>query len=415
MTRRRLLVLGLVGLVLLVVAGAAAAWYWNQQQTGDVRGSSSVEFDTTEPTTTRTVQEVDTEPWPLYGLTPERTRNASDFHHHPPFRTAWTYDAKQLLEFPPVIAYGRLYFCNIQGKFTSLDAETGKVDWSYSTGYKTAASPAVGDGVVYMPLISKDGTDPGPATGAVIAFNAKTGRILWRFRAGAVESSPLLVDGALYFGTFDHRLYALDAATKKVLWSVSTGDAVKGGPALWHSTIYTGSYDGKVYAIDARTGKVRWSSSSRGGLFGSGNFYATPAVAYGRVFIGNTDGRVYAYGAESGHLLWARKTGGYVYSSAAIADKTVFVGSYDGHLYALNAATGDVKWSYDAKGPVSGAPTAMEGLVYFSSFAGITYALDERSGKEVWRVNGGRYTPIVADSERTYLVGRTKLRALVER
>jgi outer membrane protein assembly factor BamB len=401
-------------LALVAVSGAAAAWYWNEQQTKDIRGSSTEEFDTTESTTTRAVEEIGTEPWPLYGLAPQRTRNAVDFHHQPPFRTRWIYGAKKLVEFPPVIAYRKLFFANISGRMTALDAESGKVVWRQNLGYKTAASPAVGDGIVYMPLMNKNGSEPGPSTGAVVAFDADTGKEIWRFRTGAVESSPLLLDGVLYFGTFDHKLYALNAKTEKVLWSFATGDAVKGGPAYWNGTIFTGSYDGKVYAVDADTGRQVWSSSSRGGILGSGNFYATPAVAYGRIFIGNTDGRVYAYGAKTGHLLWAKKTGGYVYSSAAIADRTVYVGSYDKHLYALDAATGDVKWSFAANGEVSGAPTVMEGRVYFSTFARRTYALDEETGKSVWEFPDGRYTPLVADSQQTYLVGQSKLRALVE-
>jgi outer membrane protein assembly factor BamB len=414
MTWRRI-VLAIVGLVLLAAAGAGAVWFWNDRQTRDIRGSSTLEFDTSEPTTSRAAEQVEAEPWPLYGLTPDRTRDAVDFDHRPPFRTKWVFDAKQLLEFPPVIAYGRLYFSNIQGDFTALEAKTGKVVWRRALGYKAAASPAVGNSVVYMPLMSKAGTDPGPATGAVVALDAETGNVRWRFSAGAVESSPLLLDGVLYFGTFDHRLYALDATTGRKLWSLATGDAVKGGPAYWHGAVFTGSYDGKVYAVDARNGKQRWSSGSRGGLRGSGNFYATPAVAYGRVFVGNTDGAVYAYGAESGRLLWSKRTGGYVYSSAAVAERTVYVGSYDDHLYALDAATGDVKWSFDAKAPVSGAPTVMAGIVYFSSFGGDTFGLDAETGKLVWRFPGGRYTPVVADTERTYLVGQTKIRALLER
>src|SRR5262245_10364007 len=332
MSRKWILVI-LVALVAVMAAGAAAAWYWNKEQTKDIRGSSTIEFDTTEPTTTRAVEQVETEPWPLYGLTPQRTRDAVDFHHRPPYRTRWSFESGSLVEFPPVIASGRLYFANISGQMTALNAKNGKVVWRQNLGYQTAASPAVGDGVVYMPLMNKKGAEPGPSTGALVAFDAETGRELWRFQTGAVESSPLLLDGVLYFGTFDHKLYALDAKTHKVRWSFSTGDAVKGGPAYWNGTIFTGSYDGKVYAVDARTGKQQWSSSGRGGILGSGNFYATPAVAYGRVFIGNTDGRVYAYGAKTGHLLWAKKTGGYVYSSAAVADRTVFVGSYDQHFY----------------------------------------------------------------------------------
>ena len=41
-------------------------------------------------------------------------------------------------------------------------------------------------------------------------MDARTGKELWRFDAGVVESSPLLVDGRLYFGSWDRHLYALD-------------------------------------------------------------------------------------------------------------------------------------------------------------------------------------------------------------
>lgn len=411
----RRLLLAALGFLLLAGAGLGAAWWWNERETRDIRGSSTREFVTTEPTTTRAEEEIETEPWPIYGLNPQRTRNAVEFPHRPPYRREWVVDGRALLEFPPVIAGGRLYFANIRGNLFAVDAETGRFAWRKSFDYVSAASPAVGDGVVYHPLMNRRGGEPGPSTGLMVALDAETGRELWRFRTGAVESSPLLLDGTLYFGTFDRRVYALDARTKRVRWSYETGAPVKGGPAYWRGIIYAGSYDGNVYALDARTGRLRWSSGGQGGLLGAGTFYASPAVAYGRVYIGNTDGKVYAFGARSGDLLWSQSTGNYVYSSAAVADRTVFVGSHDGRMYALDAATGDVKWSFEANGRVSGASTVMGGLVYFSSLEGRTYALDTSTGRERWRFPDGEYTPLVADEERVYIVGRKKLHALVPR
>ena len=41
-----------------------------------------------------------------------------------------------------------------------------------------------------------------------------------------------------------------------------------------------------------------------------------------------------------------------------------------------------------------------------------TYALDARTGKLVWTFPDGQYSPLVADEERVYLVGRdARLRA----
>jgi outer membrane protein assembly factor BamB len=194
--------IGLGVLVLLAAAGAGAAWWWNERQTKDVRGSSTKEFDTTEVVSTRAEEEVDTEPWPIYGLTPERTRNAVDFDHRPPFRRAWVAQGHGLLEFPPVIAYGRLYFSNQFGLFSALSADTGKPDWHRKISYISAASPAVGDGIVYQPFMNRIGQPRGDASGLVVAMDAETGDELWRFKAGAVESSPLLAQGTLYFGSF---------------------------------------------------------------------------------------------------------------------------------------------------------------------------------------------------------------------
>jgi outer membrane protein assembly factor BamB len=403
---RRRLAIGLLALLVLAAAGGAAAWWWNERQTKDVRGSAEKEFvETEEPGTTRPEKEVREEPWPTYGFNLTRTRFAPDFDHRPPYRRIWTRRVGELMEFPPVVAYGRLYVATFPGTFLALEAETGGIAWKEEFGRITAASPTVGDGVVYQPLMNAPDEERKSAPGFLVALKAETGEELWRFKAGVIESSPLLVDGVLYFGTFDDKLYALDARTRKVRWTYKTGDDVKGGPVFFAGAVYFGSYDGNVYAVDAKTGKLRWSSEAQGGLRGAGNFYATPAVAYGRVFIGNTDGKVYAFGAKSGDLLWSRSTGGYVYSSAAVWNETVYVGSYDERLYALDAATGDVRWSFKANERVSGAPTVLAGVVYFATLGGRTYALDARSGARLWTFPDGRYTPIVADEERVYLTG----------
>ena len=401
-----------LGVALLLAAGAAAAAVvvWKQRHPGSIRGSASTEFETTEApgATTRPKEEVRTMPWPTYGYDDARTRYAPDFRLRPPFRVIWRVNGRSLLEFPPVIAFGRLYMATNHGRFLAIEAETGKIAWQKDFGRCTAASPTIGRGVVYQPLM-----DPSPcaehkqdAPGYLVAMDAETGEELWRFRTGVTESPPLLVDGVVYFGSWDKKMYALDAKTHRVKWTFATGDKIKDAAAYADGTIYFGSYDRKVYAVDARTGSKQWSAS------GNGTFYATPTVAYGRVFIGSTDGRVYAFGAKSGHLLWARATGGYVYSSAAVWERTVYAGSYSGRFFALDAGTGEVRWSFDAGGPISGAATVIDGVVYFSTLKKRTFALDARSGKKLWQFRDGKYTAVVADEERLYLVGSRLLYGL---
>ena len=131
--------------------------------------------------------------------------------------------------------------------------------------------------------------------------------------------------------------------------------------------------------------------------------------------------RVYAFGAGTGNLLWARHVGTYVYTAPAVWNRKVYVGTYDGKFYALDAATGDTRWVREMPAAVHGAPTVMAGLVYFVHVRlcgqhGVryakqgpngTYALDARTGKLVWSFPDGQYSPVVADSERVYIVGAT--------
>ncbi len=425
MSRKRTIVLISAGLVALALGGAALGVYlWNRSETQDVRGSSTVEFVVTqapgttaatqEPPVGETVEAVDEVAWPTWGYDQARTQFGAGIEIGPPFEERWTVRGGNLIEFPPVVAYGRLFVGTNPGRFLAIDAETGKIVWRKRFRRCIAASPTVADGVVYQPLMdpSPCGNPDRDAPGFMVALDADTGRELWRFEAGVVESSPLLVDGVLFFGSWDGKVYALDVATQRLRWSFETGDEVKAAAAYANGTVVIGSYDGKVYGLDAETGEERWSTKAQAGFGGAGNFYATAALAYGRVFVGNTDGKVYAFGLETGNLLWSRTTGGFVYSSAAVWEQTVYVGSYDGNLYALDAATGDVRWTFAAGGRISGAATVIDGVVYVATLEGTTFGLDARTGAQLWSFPDGKYSPIVADEESAYLVGYTRIYGL---
>ena len=387
-----------------------------------VTGSSTKEFRPKQkPVHKRPKKVVLEEPWPTYGFSDQRTHLA-DFDLRPPYTRLWTARAEGLIEFPPIVAYGRVYLAQEFGRFFAFDAKTGKVLWRKLYGHCAAASPTAGDGVVYQAYMQ-----PYPcsrsnrsARGFVVAMNGKTGKELWRVWFGAIESSLLLVHGVLYFGSWDHHVYALDAKTHRVLWSHPTDAEVNTSGAYASGTVYFATDGGTLYALNATTGGLRWEFTG-----GREYFYATPTVAYGRVYIGNTDGTLYAFGAASGDLLWAQHAGTYIYSAAAVYRRTVYVGSYDGNLYAFDAATGARKWRFDSASAIHGAPTIMDGVVYFadchlcgsraSRYAKVgpvgTYALDARSGRLLWKFPDGAYSPIVADKERVYLAGLSKVYA----
>jgi outer membrane protein assembly factor BamB len=64
-----------------------------------------------------------------------------------------------------------------------------------------------------------------------------------------VASSPAVADGTVVFGSYDGKIYALDAQTGVFKWSYATGDKVVSSPAVADSAVYVGSYDHLVYAF----------------------------------------------------------------------------------------------------------------------------------------------------------------------
>jgi outer membrane protein assembly factor BamB len=393
-----------LAVVLLAAVLTAGYLKLRRHRVPEIRGSTTVEYVPAPP------PRPPPEPglaWPTYGYNAQRLRAAPIFRHRPPFRRLWTFHGQALLEFPPVVGYGRVYITTFTGRLVALDSETGKFLWRYVSGRCGWASPALADHLVYETFIGNADCKSPTRDGVIAAFDARTGRPRWLRHIGPTESSPLVARGLVYVGDWDGRVWALDAHSGRMRWTARLDGAIKGSLALDRGHLFVGTYGGEVAALDARDGRVRWRSD------GHGRIYSSPAVAYERVYVGSVDGGVFAFGERTGDLLWSHPTGSYVYASPAVWRRLVLVGSYDHHFYAFDAGTGDVRWRFDADGPVSGSASVVDGLVYFSSFGERTYALEAATGRHVRTWPDGKYSPVVVDSRRLYLVGLGRLYALV--
>ena len=411
---KRYLIAG-AAVVVLAAGGGLVAWYLHVKQASrDVKGSSTVEFVTT--------QEAPPPPpepgiaWPTYGHDAEHLRFGNGIALAPPFRRLWTFRAQSLVEFPPAIGYGRLFFSNNAGVMFAIGAKNGKRAWKLDSQRCVASSPALDRHVVYQAYLNGPPCNRKPnasLTGEVVAYAVGTGRVLWRRTIGPSETSPVVSRASIFVGDWDGRVWALSRKTGKTRWVTKLQGQVKGAVAISGDRIFVGDYSGHLYALSYASGNVLWKAKLQPRFGGAGNIYATPSAAYGRVYVGATDGKVYSFGAESGKLRWSQSTGGYVYSSTAVWRDRVYAGSYSKRFFCFDAATGKVLWQFKANGQISGAPTVIAGRVYFATLSGRTYALDARSGALLWTFPDGKYSPVVADSKRLYLIGYARIYGLV--
>ena len=191
----------------------------------------------------------------------------------------------------------------------------GTVRWVFPTGGAVHSSPAVVDGTVYV----------GSRDGRLYALDAATGAPRWEYRTESwVESSPAVVDGSVYFGSQDGMLRALDAATGTLRWEFDAEFGVDSAPAVAAGTVYFGA-DRGLFAVDAASGEPRWSLELP---FRVGS----PVVANGIVYVGS----VQAFDARRGWRRLHFRAYGWIASSVAVADTTVYAVTTAGRAVAID-------------------------------------------------------------------------------
>ena len=134
------------------------------------------------------------------------------------------------------------------------------------------------------------------------------------------EATPIVADGVMYFSTAWSKVFAVNAATGRKIWSYDPKvppewainaccDVVNRGVAVYRGKVFVGTLDGRLVALDAATGNLEWQTltidpHSRYTITGA------PRIVKGNVLIGNggselgVRGYVSAYNAETGKLAW---------------------------------------------------------------------------------------------------------------
>lgn len=166
----------------------------------------------------------------------------------------------------------------------AFDAETGTVRWTVDLGpewWDGIGKGAVSaDGVVYVSAERKYPPNGYLSQGVVVALDAVTGRERWRYVNGDGTDSRNVIGAPVAAGDLlllaDLRgssFLALDRATGRERWRVETTPGFIGPfqpPAVADGVAYATAPDERIYAIDLATGRVLWTAhppETSGGLY----------------------------------------------------------------------------------------------------------------------------------------------------
>ena len=145
----------------------------------------------------------------------------------------------------PALANHLVVFGTFENRVLAVDLSLKRVRWSYEHPEKKSpfySSAALADGKAVV----------GGRDKMVHCLEAETGKLLWTFATkGRVESSPAVAAGRVYVGSKDGRFYVLDLETGKKLWEFLAGSPISASPALAAGHVILGSEDGLLYCFGA--------------------------------------------------------------------------------------------------------------------------------------------------------------------
>jgi alcohol dehydrogenase (cytochrome c) len=252
----------------------------------------------------------------------------------------------------PVVAGGLVYIQDLYSNVYALSLVTGKLKWEYTLNEPALIGPGP-NGVVVA-----GGTVYGDSPRTAFALSAATGKVRWVDHGllhkgqGSFAIQPQAADGRVYLGSAYGSgpgggvLFALDAATGRMLWSFNTvqgpdpgAQVLKlGAGGAWQTplvgtdgsvTFGTGNpyqsigsaikypdrllYTDSEVNLDAATGKLRWYYQAVPDDFKDYDMQASPIAASiggtGVVLGAGKMGYVYAMNAGTGKLVWKTPVG----------------------------------------------------------------------------------------------------------
>lgn len=241
-------------------------------------------------------------------------------------------------------------------------------------------------------------------------------RTLWSANIGGADRfvfAPALAEGSLYTAARNGTVTRFEAASGRVLWSVSAGTRLSGGVGADARTVAVANEDGEVIALDAESGRRRWTARV------SSEVIAVPAVGSDLVLVRSIDNRLFAFGAQDGKRRWVyqRAPSSLIIRAPAgvtIQGDTAFAGFAGGKLAAIALSTGGVRWEATVALPkggtelervadVVGEPAVQGREVCAATYQGRVGCYEAATGRQVWARDVSSLTGVSLDARYAFV------------
>lgn len=247
----------------------------------------------------------------------------------------WSYDTHKEILAKPVIQNDNLYIQTSLDTLYAFNVNDGTLNWQYT-------SKNVLEGlVVHMtpaPYISKNVLYTGFSNGDAVAFDTRTGSILWTHKPATVKQfqditvQPVGNNSIVIFSSYDNGLMCLNKKDGTMVWERND---LKRTVAMFltKNAVYAGLVDGNMYRLDIRTGDTIWKQSigSDSTIYIPGEFQTLLVLGIGE----NTNKGIILMNEENGQIMKHFSIVSGLSSSPLIEDNKIYATSNGGFLYSF--------------------------------------------------------------------------------
>ena len=290
---------------------------------------------------------------------------------------------KQTSSLIPAVANGRVYAAHPSGAVLVHDEKTGAVVGRFQV---PIGKGRVSGGVA----ASKDMIVVGTNKAEVLALDMN-GTLLWSSKVGSEVIAPAAItDSAVVVLGGDGVLTALDVKTGERKWTIQRtlpaltvrSSAI---PVSGRGAVFIGTPQGRLLAIDPATGAIGWEATVANPKGVSElerlvDVVGLPAMDAERICAAAYQGRVACFDLVRGTLLWSRDTSSL--TGPLLDSKYVYATDEKGVLQAFDKTTGGTVWKQDVLAGRRATGTALMGdFVAVQDADGLIHLIDRNSGK----------------------------------
>ncbi len=305
----------------------------------------------------------------------------------PPLELAWRGRPDRDARMSSAVLVPGLAVATGATRLFGFDPRNGRVLWNDVERLEGPLAPPAIDPVSNVVAFTEGS---GPGKSAVVAVDRTSREERWRFAIEDISrGGPTIANGTVFVGSRGRFVYAIDAEQGTLRWKRRLESAVEVAPAVSEGRVYAVSENGangntRLYALDAASGKNVWSYSPKSVAIG----VSSPTVAAGMVFVGFGDAQVRAFETTTGKLVWSAPVRGFFsfHSSLAYSGGDVYAVDENGGVYRLDGKTGESRWDFQFPSYVSwSSPLVVGSTTYVGMDDGTVAAIDVSSGHLVWK------------------------------